>query len=175
MVKISSILVNVTAAAATVVALLSSQTNAFYMAGVKPKSFHKDEEVELKVNALFSVHTQIAKHSYSLPFCEPVEGIERASESLGELLTGNKIMNSPYSINMLREVYCQKLCQKTLSKRDVRMLNAHIGYDYHNNWIIDNLPSATFNSNPKGRKPSHYAGGFPIGFVDQDHSKNKYM
>jgi hypothetical protein len=37
------------------------------------------------------------------------QGYIMASENLEEFLTGNKVQNSPYAINMLREVYCQKL------------------------------------------------------------------
>ena len=41
------------------------------------------------------MHTQLPLDYYSLPFCAPPK-IERASESLGEFLTGNKILNSVY-------------------------------------------------------------------------------
>ena len=88
-----------------------------------------------------------------------------ASENLGEFLTGNKIQNSPYSINMLREVYCQVLCQVTLTKVEAHTLGTHIKYGYHNNWIIDNLPGASVGLTGSGQQQTHYAGGFPIGFI----------
>ena len=87
-----------------------------------------------------------------------------ASENLGEFLTGNKIQNSAYSINMLREVFCQVLCQVTLSKVESQSLATHIKYGYHNNWIIDNLPSAAVGTSASGQRQTHYAGGFPVGF-----------
>ena len=46
-------------------------------------------------------------------------------------------------------------------------LGKHIKYGYHNNWIIDNLPSANVATSG-GIPQKHYAGGFPIGFVDSD-------
>lgn len=91
-----------------------------------------------------------------------------ASENLGEFLTGNKIQNSPYTLNMLTEAYCVKVCQVNLSGGDFMKLKLHIKRGYHNNWIIDNLPSAAVGLTASGQKQKHYAGGFPIGFVASD-------
>jgi len=139
---------------------------AFYMPGVKPLTFKEGDEVPLKVNALTSIHTQLPKDYYRMPFCQPEGGPKMASENLGEFLTGNKVQNSPYTVNMLREVYCQMLCQIELTKLEARNLKMHIRYGYHNNWIIDNLPSAAVGRMDTGLKQKHYAGGFPIGFID---------
>lgn len=141
-------------------------TDAFYMPGVQPESFKMGDEVPLKVNAMTSIHTQLPKDYYRLPFCRPVEGPTMASENLGEFLTGNKIQTSPYIINMQRDVHCQVLCQVTLNRLDSNNLKIHIRYAYHNNWIIDNLPSALVVLTEAGQKQKHYAGGFPIGFID---------
>jgi transmembrane 9 superfamily member 2/4 len=146
---------------------LLCSTNAFYMPGVKPTTFKKGDEVELKVNALTSIHTQIPKPYYRLAFCQPEGGPKMASENLGEFITGNKIQTSPYSINMLQDMYCQKLCQVVLSPIEAKLFKVHIQRGYHNNWIIDNLPSAAIGSTQAGQRQKHYAGGFPIGFVDK--------
>ena len=114
------------------------------------------------------VQIQLPKDYYRLPFCRPTGGPKMASENLGEFLTGNKIQNSAYSINMLREVYCQVLCQVTLTPIEAKSLATHIKYGYHNNWIIDNLPGASVGLTGSGHHQTHYAGGFPIGFITQD-------
>jgi transmembrane 9 superfamily protein 2/4 len=142
--------------------------NAFYVPGVQPEEFDKGEPVEMKVNAMTSYHTQIPKDYYRLPFCQPSGGPKMASENLGEFLTGNKIQSSAYSLNMLTEVYCQKLCQVDVSKVEAAKLRLHIKYGYHNNWIVDNLPSASLGLNAAtGEKQKHYAGGFPVGFINE--------
>ena len=128
----------------------------------------------MKVNSLTSTHTQIPKDYYKLPFCEPEGGPKMMSENLGEFMTGNKIQSSAYAINMLREVYCAIVCQVTLDKKDAKNLFAHVKYGYHHNWIIDNLPSAALGLSDKGYRQKHYAGGFPIGFIDIE-KKSAYV
>jgi len=55
-----------------------------------------------------------------------------------------------------------------LSKLQASKLKLHIKYGYHNNWIIDNLPSAAIGLGQKGEQRKRYAGGFPIGFTATD-------
>jgi len=120
---------------------------------------------------LTSTKTQIPRDYYRLPFCQPEGGPTMASENLGEFLTGNKIQSSPYSIHMLTEMYCAKLCQVELSKIQSAKLLLHIKYGYHNNWIIDNLPSAAVGVDVEGKVRKRYAGGFPLGFMSSDTKK----
>jgi transmembrane 9 superfamily member 2/4 len=56
---------------------------------------------------------------------------------------------------------------------DAARLQQHIKYGYHHNWIIDNLPSANVAVS-NGAMQKHYAGGFPVGFVDVD-GKDAYI
>jgi transmembrane 9 superfamily protein 2/4 len=141
-------------------------TEGFYVPGVQPMEFNQGDEVEMKVNSMTSIHTQVPKDYYRLPFCRPSDGPKMASENLGEFLTGNKIQNSAYSINMRTELFCEKVCQVEMDKVDASKLRLHIKYGYHNNWIIDNLPSAAVGLDAAtGHKQRHYAGGFPIGFM----------
>ncbi|KAL7566388.1 hypothetical protein ACA910_011127 [Epithemia clementina (nom. ined.)] len=153
--------------------LLSSLTltEAFYIPGVAPWTFSKGDEVPLKVNSLTSTKTQIPRDYYRLAFCEPDGGPQMASENLGEFLTGNKIQTSPYKLNMLTEMYCAKVCQVELSKLHAAKLLLHIRYNYHNNWIIDNLPSAAIGVDTEGKVRKRYAGGFPIGFMSPETKK----
>jgi transmembrane 9 superfamily protein 2/4 len=146
----------------------SSCVSAFYVPGVRPYSFAEGEEVKLKVNALTSTHTQIPRDFYRLPFCQPAGGPKMASENLGEFLTGNKIQSSPYMINMRTEAFCKKLCQVSLDRTDAAKLRLHIKYGYHNNWIIDNLPSAAIGMSKDGQEKRRYSGGFPIGFMNPE-------
>lgn len=78
--------------------LLLAVAQGWYLPGVAPVNYKDDDLVELKVNKLTSVHTQLPYKYYSLPFCEP-NGIIDKVENLGEILRGDRIENSPYSVN----------------------------------------------------------------------------
>lgn len=84
-----------------VVAVLLSLLNfadSFYLPGVIPHSFENGDVVDLKVNKLSSVHTQLPYDYYSLKYCKPTNGVKSYSENLGEFLTGDRIENSPYEV-----------------------------------------------------------------------------
>jgi len=147
---------------------LMAVTEGFYMPGIARHTFKRGAEVDMKVNAMTSIRTQVPKDYYRLPFCQPNNGPKMASENLGEFLTGNKIQNSPYQLNMRNDANCVKLCQITPTKLEAARLAIHIGRGYHHNWIIDNLPSASISHTTNGDVQTHYAGGFPIGFITED-------
>eukprot|EP00606_Chrysophyceae_sp_TOSAG23-5_P000833 GSChrysophyteH2.ASY1.ANO1.1049.1 assembled CDS len=114
----------------------------FYLPGVAPHSFQAAENVELKVNKLSSVHTQLPFDYYSLNFCKPKDGIKPYSENLGEFLRGDRIENSAYDISLLKDEYCRVLCQVDISAKDSTDFSQAIKRQYHHNWIVDNLPAA---------------------------------
>ncbi|EPS73699.1 hypothetical protein M569_01058, partial [Genlisea aurea] len=68
---------------------------SFYLPGVAPQDFNKDDALKVKVNKLTSVKTQLPYSYYSLPFCAP-DKIVDSTENLGEVLRGDRIENSPY-------------------------------------------------------------------------------
>lgn len=57
-------------AVALVGTLTMPQADAFYLPGVAPVTFKFCDDVEVKVNKLTSVHTQLPLDYYSMPFCE---------------------------------------------------------------------------------------------------------
>ncbi|KAJ1456476.1 hypothetical protein M885DRAFT_616123 [Pelagophyceae sp. CCMP2097] len=138
---------------------------AFYLPGVAPRTFRYGDKVELKVNKLTSVHTQIPYDYYSMKFCKPHGGIKQANENLGEFLSGDLIENSPYQLHMEQDQFCKILCQVDLKAADVASLKSIIKDEYHNNWIIDNLPAASIVDSEQYIITA-YAGGFPVGFQD---------
>jgi transmembrane 9 superfamily member 2/4 len=112
-----------------------------------------------------SIHTQLPYDYYSLKYCKPSGGIKEYSENLGEFLSGDRIENSPYSIEMLEEEYCKILCQLTLTSSDVNSFKKIIKNSYHNNWIIDNLPAASILDSDHFITTQYT--GFPVGYKDE--------
>lgn len=62
--------------------------------------------MNLKVNKLSSVKTQLPYEYYSLPYCRP-EKITPFAENLGEVLRGDRIENSLYQLQMRIDEQCK--------------------------------------------------------------------
>lgn len=128
---------------ACALAALVQNVAGFYLPGVAPQTYAPNEAVEVKVNRLTSAKTQLAYDYYDLPFCRPSEGVQNAAENLGEILTGNKIENSAYKVNMNQEVACQVLCKMDYTAEQVALFKKKIDEEYAINFLVDNLPAAT--------------------------------
>ncbi|KAL1515628.1 hypothetical protein AB1Y20_002246 [Prymnesium parvum] len=139
--------------------------HGFYLPGVAPRDYAPGERVELKVNKLTSTKTQLPYEYYSLPFCQP-STVENVAENLGEVLRGDRIMNSNYELKMGVEETCKILCRKELTNTEVKEFTTRIEEDYRVHWVMDNLPSATkYVDETNPNKPiTIYDLGFPLGF-----------
>ena len=96
-----------------VLLLLACITSAhafYYLPGVAPRNYAVAEDsVPLKVNSLSSAHTVEPLWYYDLPFCRPIGGIIDAKENLGEILSGDRIENSPYEVGNYPASFLVKL------------------------------------------------------------------
>jgi len=154
--------------AAAVATTLVGKAQGVYLPGVAPSQYAEGEAVELKVNKLTSVKTQLPFAYYYLPYCKPNGGVEDSAENLGELLEGDMIENSPYEVKMLRNVSCKTLCTQPLTADDKKLFQSMIDDEYLVNWLVDNLPAAT-RYMKKGAKTggATYMKGFPVGLHKQ--------
>ena len=150
--------------------LYTDLAEAFYLPGVAPVEYSDGARVELKVNKLTSVKTQLPYGYYTLPFCKPVAGIVESVENLGEILAGDLIENSPYDIRMSENANCKLLCKQTLGQAEKDKFRARIDDDYMVNMIVDNLPAATKYIRRSDGNEYMYMNGFPIGVQ----KNNKY-
>ncbi|CAM9378314.1 unnamed protein product [Phaeothamnion confervicola] len=156
------------AAAAACLAAGPHAVAAFYLPGVAPRDFEPGERVEVKVNKLTSVHTQLPMDYYSMPFCKPKGGVLMQAENLGEFLTGDRIENSPYKIYMRHDQACKVLCQEAIDAKHVARLKEAIKREYRHNWIVDNLPAASIVDSAAYQTTS-YSQGFPVGYEENGH------
>jgi len=139
-----------------------------YIPGVAPVEYLDGEQVELKVNKLTSVHTQLPYKYYSrLPFCQPEKIMDKA-ENLGEILLGDRIENSLYEIVVDEKINCKVLCvSKPLSAEELKDLSDLVGDEYRASWVLDNLPAAMpkLLQSVNGETTTVYDTGFPVGFI----------
>jgi transmembrane 9 superfamily member 2/4 len=116
-----------------IIAVLIQVLNGFYVPGVAPQDFKKNDQVEVKGVKLTSIKTQLPYDYYTLPIhCKPADGIKYKSENLGEILRGDRIVNTGYKIFMTKNEKCRVLCKDVnLNEELTRQLAQRIQNDYH--------------------------------------------
>lgn len=96
-----------------VVLLHCGTSQGFYVPGVAPVEFDLKQTIEVKAVKMTSTKTQIPYEYYSLQFCLPKNGtIVYKTENLGEVLRGDRIVNTPYEVSMGQNVNCKLLCNR---------------------------------------------------------------
>mmetsp|Transcript_4729 Transcript_4729/g.19269 ORF Transcript_4729/g.19269 Transcript_4729/m.19269 type:complete len:656 (-) Transcript_4729:730-2697(-) len=148
------------------VAAAATLASGFYLPGVAPREYKYMEKVELKVNKLTSIHTQIPYDYYSHKFCKPRGGVKTSAENLGEFLSGDRIENSPYVLLMRQDEFCKILCTQKLTAAAAQQFKHSIDEAYHHNWIVDNIPAASVIDTEQYVTTS-YSRGFPVGYYDR--------
>ncbi|WFD44865.1 hypothetical protein MPSI1_003536 [Malassezia psittaci] len=124
--------------------------SAWYLPGSAPRSFGKGDSVPVQVNTLqpmsgaTPVHGLVSYDYYDdrLAFCKPESGILPQSGSLGSILLGDRIYNSPLEIHMLQDEQCSLLCKQTVNEKQAAFINERINERYGINWMVDGLPVA---------------------------------
>lgn len=149
---------------------LPSLASAFYLPGTAPRDYLVGERIDVFVNTLTpmlgSKLRSLISHDYyddRFHFCQPDGGPQKQPESLGSILFGDRILNSPYTIHMMENSTCQTLCRSTVPPEDAKFINDRIKEDYGLNFIIDGLPSSEMKMDVKTGEVFLDAQGFNLG------------
>lgn len=165
----------------TTLTLLIAIARASLLPGISPTNYDVGSEIALYVNHLTpSRHFQHKDkdgnyiksdkehymYSYDyynkkLHFCKPDDVIEQA-ESLGSVLFGDRLYNSPFKLNMLEEKSCVSLCKSVIPAEDSAFINSLIKNGFLHNWLVDGLPVGTLIQEGES---AHITNGFPLGSV----------
>ncbi|KAM3413761.1 Transmembrane 9 superfamily member [Cercospora zeina] len=161
---------------ATLLVLLSAPiAHAFYLPGITPTNYKHGDQVPLTVNHLSPSQSQrdnsvksAFSYDYYHPnfhFCQPKDGPQHISESLGSILFGDRILTSPFQLRMEVEETCQAVCDEVeFDHRDAKFVNRRIQQDYIVNWLVDGLPAAQAYKDPN-TDSEFYQPGFVLGDV----------
>ncbi len=86
---------------AAALAMVSMEVSGFYLPGIAPKDFKANDPVPLHVNALEALKSAIPYDYYNshFHFCQPTQGIQSDGESLGSVLLGDRLKNSPFDVH----------------------------------------------------------------------------
>lgn len=158
--------------------LLATSASAFYLPGVAPNSYNGGDSVPLLVNHVtpslrkedLDSKTYLYSYDYYFDrfhFCQPKEGLQPQSESLGSVLFGDRIFNSPFELNVLQNVSCVSLCEATYPAKDGKFFNRNIAAGFQQNWLVDGLPVARALEDTKTGE-TFYSQGFNIGYEDEN-------
>ena len=180
---------DVSPSAAILATLLAPKlSSAFYLPGVAPISYKEGDLVPLHVNRLTPVGSQVdgtlrsvVSFDYYHPafhFCRPEPKPEYESESLGSILFGDRIMTSPFQLNMLKNETCKELCPDKVTKFDqssAHFVNRRIAQGFALNWLVDRLPAGQLIED-EVTKTRFYSQGFALGSNEQKemHLNNHY-
>jgi transmembrane 9 superfamily protein 2/4 len=147
-----------------------SKCYTFYVPGMAPADFKAGDPIEVKAVKMTSIHTQLPYEYYSLPFCLPKGGlnaIHYKSENLGEVLRGDRIVNTPYDVKMAKNTPCTLLCNSpsnpiNWSVGESQIVVDRIQHEYFVHLLVDNLPAATPVFNPEVND-FQYEHGYKLG------------
>ncbi|GEQ72030.1 hypothetical protein JCM33374_g5716 [Metschnikowia sp. JCM 33374] len=169
--------------------LWAGTISAFYLPGMAPTDYADGDPIKLFVNHLTPSSGNMASfkskgkskvtlysYDYYYPkfkFCRPEGGPKKQSESLGAIIFGDRIFDSPFDIKMMKETNCRSLCVSQYSKVESVFVNRNIRAGYTHNWIIDGLPAAR-HVTERRTSSEFYSPGFPIGRVDDSENTHFY-
>ncbi|OCH92293.1 hypothetical protein OBBRIDRAFT_824786 [Obba rivulosa] len=158
---------------------LLSCAHAFYLPGAAPHDYAAGDNVSLFVNALTPMLgssnngklKSLINYDYYNPsfhFCEPEAGPKKEPESLGSILFGDRIFDSPYDIRMLQDNgTCKTLCVVEVPGEDAKFIKDRIKEDYALNWLVDGLPAAEMKEDSK-TGDLFYDIGFNLGNDEEE-------
>ncbi|PVD19093.1 hypothetical protein C0Q70_21652 [Pomacea canaliculata] len=146
---------------------------SFYLPGLAPVTYCEEAQVNcpssiaVYVNRLNSIETVIPYEYHSFDFCTDVDETQSPVENLGQVVFGERIRPSKYSLTFNKNETCKTACQKVYkeeNKDDVNKLNflkKGISLNYQHHWIIDNMP-LTWCYQVEGAQV-YCSPGFPVG------------
>ncbi|XP_043513738.1 transmembrane 9 superfamily member 4 [Frieseomelitta varia] len=164
-----------------VIISLLIETNGFYVPGVAPVEFKKGQKIDVKAVKMTSTHTQLPYEYYSVPFCRPKNGsFIWKSENLGEVLRGDRIVNTPYEVLMAEDISCRLLCHghnnlMTWNEEESQRVIERIQHDYTVHLLIDNLPAATKKVHKDTNNVIVYHGYRLGGIMNDQYYINNYL
>jgi len=132
--------------------------------GMAPTDFKEGDKIDVRAVKMTSSQTQLPFEYYSLDFCKDKDVVTYYSENLGQILRGERIVNTPYEIGMNKNSECSVLCSdKIWDKGTSKEVDYRINHDYYVHLIMDNLPCATKFELPDTNEVQ-YEPGYRLGF-----------
>lgn len=124
----------------------------------------------LYVNRLNTEESVIPYEYHHFDFCEPNDpNAASPVENLGQVVFGERIRPSPYKLEFMKNMTCEKVCQKKYSgdsaddNRKLSILRKGISLNYQHHWIVDNMPVTSCYETEEIKGSSFCTTGFQMG------------
>ncbi|KAF5224342.1 hypothetical protein ECC02_002598 [Trypanosoma cruzi] len=108
-----------------------------------PTIYQAGTEIPITVNSLTSKRGLLPYNFYSVKTCQPDERRmrdERIHENLGEILLGNRILPSMYSVKVEENITCREVCFVAYSESEMKRLQKLIEQQYCAHMFLDGVP-----------------------------------
>lgn len=142
-----------------------------------PQEYEVGAVIPIKANSMVSeLHPNEPQDYYSLDFCQPRKSkinAARRAENLGEILIGDKVLPTLYSVDMKVDRQRLTACNKSYSSDQIKLFSSMVRKKYKVRWLLDSLP----NLQPLDMKDSGgthqlmlYEQGFDLGYLSDNGS-----
>uniref|UniRef100_A0A6V7QQH7 Transmembrane 9 superfamily member n=1 Tax=Ananas comosus var. bracteatus TaxID=296719 RepID=A0A6V7QQH7_ANACO len=115
--------------------LAMSPADGFYLPGVAPRDFQKDDELQVKVNKLSSTKTQLPYDYYFLDYCKP-PNIVNSAENLGRFFVAIELRILSMHSQWERMWSCKVACRTKLTQQAVKNFKEKIDDEYRVNIAV---------------------------------------
>merc|ERR1712131_54370 len=113
-----------------------------------------------------SAKTQLPYEYYSLPFCQPEGGVAYETLNLGEVLRGDRIVNTAYDVRMDQRIDCKIICEQEITENQAEQIIQRVNENYFVHLLADNLPAVTRWE--LDNEIVQYEHGYKLGIADED-------
>jgi len=154
--------------------LLTILISALVIVGCDAREFKQGQSIPVYANRVGPYHNPTETYQfYNLPFCQPSGGKEYKLLDLGEVLEGDRLVNTPYDMKFREDRDNQVLCKKKLSQKDVQAFRDAVKGDYYFQMYLDDLPVWGFIGKVEKRESSKDERYFLFTHFHYDLSYNK--
>ena len=136
--------------------------------GILDYSHEFGSELQIQAGALSSINGIIPFSYEKLKICD-ISKVVKAEDTLGEILTGEKIFNTGYLAKTGNNSLCEVLCYNQFDQDSSNLIKTLIKSNYFINWYLDKLPAGLISFNKETQSTSiDYFKGIPLGYMDND-------
>ena len=147
--------------------LLFNSFISIFSKGILDYSHEFGSELQIQAGALSSINGIIPFSYEKLKICD-IKKVVKAEDTLGEILTGEKIFNTGYVAKTGNNSLCEVLCYNQFDQESSNLIKTLIKSNYFINWYLDKLPAGLINYNKENKTTIDYFKGIPLGYMEND-------